>query len=100
LRLPLITVETLARDRIAAGLAPDGIRGLVLLATGGDLLASVDVDEYVRRALDGPSAWSKIAAMGRKGPHVSLRIRSLYQEGYFHLDRGAAVQEQVSPAPH
>jgi hypothetical protein len=96
LRLPLLTVQTLARDRVAALLAPDGIRGLVMLACGGDLLRHVDVDAYLREALAGPPAWSGLAAWARTGPHISVRVRELYEGGFFK--RPDLAQPEV-PAP-
>jgi hypothetical protein len=93
LRLPLLTVQTLSRDRVAATLAPDGIRGLVYQAIGGDLIDEVDVPAYVRRVLDGPTPWSWAASFRRPAPHISLRVRALYRQGLFDLDRDLARQQ-------
>jgi len=100
LRLPLLTVQTLSRDRHAALLVPDGIRGLVLQASGGDLLDHVSVAAYVRQAMEGPSPWSRLAAVGRTGPHVSSRVRTLYRSGFFQLERDLARPELGMPAVH
>jgi hypothetical protein len=98
-RLPLLTVQTLSRDRVAACLAPDGIRGLVFQAVGGDLIDEVDIVAYVQRVLEGPTAWSRVASFRRAAPHVSLRVRELYRDGFFRLDRDLArQQEEAAPA--
>jgi Zn-dependent protease with chaperone function len=85
LRLPLLTVQALARDRIAAMLAPDGIRGLMMQVSGGDLLEEVSVNGFVRDAMAGPYPWSRLATFGRTGPHIAVRVRALYNQGYFKL---------------
>jgi hypothetical protein len=100
LRLPLLTVETFSRDRHAALLAPDGIRGLVLQASGGDLLDHVSIPAYLRQVMEGPSPWSRLAALGRPGPHVSARVRTLYQAGFFQLERDLARLEQEAATAH
>jgi len=100
LRVPLLTVQTLSRDRHAALLAPDGIRGLLLQASGGDLLDHVSVAAYVRQAMEGPSPWSRLAALGRAGPHVSSRVRALYRAGFFQLDRDLSRLEQPAAITH
>ncbi len=100
LRLPLLTVETLSRDRHAALLAPDGIRGLILQASGGELLRYVSVGAYVRQVMEGASRWSRLAALARHGPHVSSRVRALYRAGFFHLDRDLARLEQPAAIVH
>src|SRR6267143_2034469 len=100
LRLPLLTVQTFSRDRHAALLVPDGIRGLLLQASGGDLLDHLSVAAYVRQAMEGPSPWSRLAAVGRTGPHVSSRVRTLYRSGFFQLERDLARPELGMPAVH
>jgi hypothetical protein len=100
LRLPLLTVETLSRDRHAALLAPDGIRGLILQASGGDLLHHLSVASYVRQTMKGPSPWSRLAAIARREPHVSSRVRALYRAGFFQLDRDLSRLEQGATLAH
>jgi hypothetical protein len=100
LRLPLLTVETFSRDRFGALLAPDGIRGLVLQAVGGDLLDDTNVAAYVHQAMEGPSRWSRLASLGRSGPHVSSRVRALYRAGFFQLEADLARLEHGAPIAH
>jgi hypothetical protein len=100
LRLPLATVQTFSRDRHAALLAPDGIRGLILQASGGDLLDHVSIAVYLRQVMEGPSPCSWLAALGRSGPHVSNRVRTLYRTGFFQLDGDLARVEQEAATAH
>jgi hypothetical protein len=100
LRFPLLTVQTLSRDRCAAVLAPDGIRGLVLQAVGGDLLEDTNVTAYVRQVMEGQSRWSRVGSLGRSGPHVSSRVRALYLTGFFQLERDLARLEQEASIVH
>jgi hypothetical protein len=96
LRLPLLTVQTFSRDRVSAVLAPNGIRGLIFHAAGGDVLDEIDVADYVRKVTQGPSSWSWVASIVRPEPHVSTRVRALYADGFFTLDRDLA---RLTPAP-
>ena len=88
LRMPLVTVQTASRDRFAATLAPDGIRGLLLLVVGGDLLDHVDPAEFVRRVIrdDTPAGWAWLGRLGRDAPDFRERVRELYRAGFLNLD--------------
>jgi len=100
LRLPLLRVQTFSRDRCGALLAPEGIRGLVLQAVGGDLLDDTNVAAYVHQAMEGPSRWSRLGSLGRAGPHVSSRVRALYHAGFFQLEPDLARLEHRAPIAH
>src|SRR4051812_5464766 len=50
LRNPLLHTRTYSHDRYAAWLAPDAVRGLVVLASGRHMLAHVDVEQFLRQA--------------------------------------------------
>jgi hypothetical protein len=97
MRLPLLTVQTFSRDRVSAVLAPGGIRGLLFHASGGDVLDQLNVADYLRRVTAGPARWSWIASIARTEPHVSTRVRALYEDGYFQLDRDLARLESAEP---
>ena len=51
LRLPLVTVQTYSRDRMAALLAPGSLAAIALSASGGEIFGAVNVRAYVREAL-------------------------------------------------
>jgi hypothetical protein len=87
LRLPLISVQTASRDRFAATLSPTSIRGLVLLAAGGDLLEHVDAAEFVQQVVRDPTParWAWVGKAERGGPHLAARIRALSSAGLLRV---------------
>jgi hypothetical protein len=102
LRLPLLTVQAESRDRFAATLSPDGIRGLVILVVGGDLLDHVDAATFLHQVLhdDTPARWSWVGRLGREGPHLADRIRELCRAGFLHLPLDAAGVGEALSAGH
>ncbi len=92
LRAPLLSVQTASRDRFAARLSPEGIRGLVIVEVGGSLLDRVDVATFLRQVMraDTPRRWAWVGKLWRDGPHVSERIRELYRTGFLDLERDLA----------
>jgi hypothetical protein len=92
LRVPLLTVQTASRDRFAARLSPEGIRGLVLVAAGGNLLDRVGVATFVRQVMrdDTPPSWAWVGSLGGDVPHVAQRVRELYRAGFLNLERDLA----------
>jgi hypothetical protein len=92
LRVPLLSVQTASRDRIAARLSPEGIRGLVLVAAGGNLLDHVGVATFVRQVMrdDTPRSWAWVGSLGGDAPHVAQRVRELYLAGFLDLERDLA----------
>jgi hypothetical protein len=103
LRAPLLTVQAASRDRFAATLSPNGLRGLVLLAVGGDLLDHVDAPTFVRQVMreDTPLAWAWMGQLGRERPHIAWRVRELYRAGFLHLERNlASGTENALAAEH
>lgn len=80
-RAPLLAVRTFSRDRYGALLAPEGLRGLLLSASGGNVLPEVDLDAYVRqvREFRGGLVW--MATLWRDAPHISARVRALLDAG-------------------
>lgn len=86
LRLPLITVETYSRDRMAAILAPGSLAAIALQASGGEIFGHVNVGAFVRDAL-APATRpipARLGAVLRKEPHLADRIRELQRSGLFH----------------
>jgi hypothetical protein len=84
-RVPLEAVRTLSRDRYGAFLAPEGLAGLVVEASGGDMLSELSLDAYVRQAteFEAGSAWAWAAGLWRSRPHVAGRLRQLLEAGLF-----------------
>lgn len=84
LRLPLVTVQTFSRDRMAARLAPGSLAALAMAASGGEVFAHVNVEAFVRDALaPTPRALpARIGAALRKEPHLADRVRELHRFGF------------------
>jgi len=80
---PLAAVRTFSCDRYGAFLAPEGLVGLVVEASGGDMLPEVALEPYVRdaRHFDLTNPWVWVAAVWRSRPHVSGRVRRLLEAG-------------------
>jgi hypothetical protein len=100
LRMPLLSVQTSSRDRVAATLAPGCVRGLICQASGGDILAHLDVASYLREVMAStPTRWAQLLSVaGREGPNVSARVREIYRARFYELDRDLARFGGAAPA--
>jgi hypothetical protein len=99
LRNPLVHARTYAYDRYAAYLAPDSVRGLIVLASGRPILKLVDVEEFVAQAESSRGFWPWLANLTRREPHVTFRLRALVDAGlYSGTDPAAQVHTSI-PAP-
>ena len=97
LRTPIRAVRTLSCDRYGAALAPGGLRGLILAAAGPDALPDVNVAAYRRQAEAFPSGvMGVLGAVSNDTPHVSARVRALYDAGLWR----AEPDHNGAPAPH
>lgn len=88
LRLPLVTIQTYSRDRMAALLAPGSLAALALSASGGEIFGLVNVGAYVRdAAAPRPRRMAaRLGALLRKEPHLADRIEELQRHGFFRPD--------------
>ena len=97
LRDPLEKVRVMSLDRYAAKLVPDGLPGLIVLASGRLMLHNVNIADYLAQldTYQGKRAWRWIADLGKKEVPVMLRANALYKAGLFNreadLHRFAAV---------
>jgi hypothetical protein len=97
LRNPLLHARTYACDRYGAYLAPDSIRGLIVSASGRQLLKLVNVPEFVAQAESDRGFWPWLSNLAGHEPHVTFRLRALIDAGlYARGDTASAVAE---PAP-
>ena len=85
LRNPLLHARTYAHDRYAAYLAPDSVRGLIVSASGRQLLKLVNVPEFVAQAKATRGVWPWLANLTRSEPHVTFRLRALLDAGLYDL---------------
>ena len=83
LRNPLLHARTYEHDRYGAYLAPNAIGGLIVSASGRQLVHSVDVPEYLRQAERAQGFWPWLANLTRREPHVAYRVRALLDAGLY-----------------
>jgi hypothetical protein len=94
LRTPVRALFTFSRDRCAAFVVPDGIRGLVIHASGPELASEMDVPSFIDQALSYGGFWALLAGANRRRPHLMLRAKLLYRDGFFD-----AARDQSAHAP-
>jgi Zn-dependent protease with chaperone function len=83
-------------DRHGAHLAPLGMTGLVLLASGRHTEHVVDVDELVRQGRSLKGFWVGLAQLPRSHPFTVRRLERLYRLGLFHARlREAGTETKV-----
>jgi Zn-dependent protease with chaperone function len=82
-------------DRHGAHLAPLGMTGLVLLASGRHTEQVVDVDELVRQGRSLRGFWVTVSQLPRSHPFTVRRLERLYRLGLFH----ARLREAESETP-
>ncbi|MEV8508908.1 M48 family metallopeptidase [Actinoplanes sp. NPDC051475] len=83
-------------DRHGAHLAPLGMTGLVLLASGRHTENVVDVDELVRQGERLTGFWVGLSQLPRSHPFTVRRLERLYRLGLFHARvRDAGTQTPV-----
>jgi Zn-dependent protease with chaperone function len=71
-------------DRHGAHLAPLGMTGLVLLASGRHTEHVVDVNELVRQGRSLTGFWVAVSQLPRSHPFTIRRLERLYRLGLFH----------------
>ena len=83
-------------DRHGAHLAPLGMTGLVLLASGRHTENVVDVDQLVRQGQSLRGFWVAVSQLPRSHPFTVRRLERLYRLGLFHARlRGAETETPV-----
>ncbi|MEV4637578.1 M48 family metallopeptidase [Actinoplanes sp. NPDC049548] len=80
-------------DRHGAHLAPLGMTGLVLLASGRHTENVVDVDELVRQGQKLKGFWVGLSQLPRSHPFTVRRLERLYRLGLFHARLREAGKE-------
>jgi hypothetical protein len=96
LRNILLHVRTYSNDRYGAFLAPECVRGLVILAAGRIMLPSVNLPDYLRQAAEFRGTWAQLSELLEPQPHTLSRIGALYESGLFRIENDL---RRFSPAP-
>lgn len=82
----LTNVRTYSLDRYGACLVPDGVRGLLVLASGAEILDRVNVGAYLEHLQEYGGKWARLSSQSSEQPHVAYRIKALYAAGLFDLE--------------
>lgn len=86
LRNPIHHIRIYSRDRYGAYLAPDGILGLVIQASGRRQLRLVNSEDYLKHVKNYGNLWSRLAMLQKNDPPVAWRIKRLLDAGLFDID--------------
>jgi hypothetical protein len=90
LRTPVLHTWIYSRDRCAAYLVPDGIRGLLIQGSGKDLLPKLNVAAFIEQSRAFGGFWEWLAHVARERPHLCMRARVLYAAGFFDVESDLA----------
>lgn len=85
LRNVLFHAKTRAADRFGAWLEPDGLEGLMVVASGRRMLQSVGWKEFVREVERRPGIWTRFANVLSPTPSLADRARRLLRTGLLVL---------------
>ena len=86
LRNVLLHLRTFSNDRYGAFLAPEGLLGLLALASGRRMLHSVNVPDFLRQVREFRGRWVRPSELLEARPHVLSRVSALYEAGLFRLE--------------
>lgn len=90
----LVHIRTFSEDRYGAYLAPEGLRGLTIVAAGRRMLSSVNTSEVLKQAQSYGGFWAFVSGLSKENPHVMRRISELLEAGLLVPD---AEQEVAQP---
>lgn len=97
IRDPLQKVRVLSLDRYAAALVPDGLPGLVALASGRLVMHNVNVPDYLAQVDKYAFVWGWVASVTKKDLPAMLRVRALYKAGFFVREKDVQRFALVPP---
>jgi hypothetical protein len=84
---PMRIKRAYSRDRCAAFVVPDGIRGLVVEAVGKDAVENVSIAEFVAQEKGCHGVWDSLDTFRLRSPPIPVRARALYDAGLFDMKR-------------
>ncbi len=76
LRAPLRRARVYSAERYGAYLTPNGVRGLIALASGRPMLKRMQIGEYLRQVHEPDTRWTRIGNMLRDTPLIAHRVRA------------------------
>jgi hypothetical protein len=75
---PLRRVFTYSEDRYGAFLAPEGLPGLIGVASGRLMLPEVNAPDYLKQVRLYGGVWARLAGLTEAEPTISDRIKALF----------------------
>jgi hypothetical protein len=84
---PLRHVRSYSLDRVGAHLVPDGVRALIIRASGRRPLPTLNAPEQIRYALSIGGIWVRIANLVQEEALIAIRMQNLYRDGFFDLEK-------------
>jgi hypothetical protein len=75
---PLRRVFTYSEDRYGAFLAPEGLPGLIGVASGRRMLLEVNASDYLKQVRLHGGVWDRLAGLTEAEPTISDRIKALF----------------------
>jgi hypothetical protein len=75
---PLHRVFTYSEDRYGAFLAPEGLPGLIGVASGRLMLPEVNASDYLKQVRLHGGVWARLAGLTEAEPTISDRIKALF----------------------
>jgi hypothetical protein len=93
---PLRHVFTYSEDRYGAFLAPEGLPGLIGVASGRRILPEVNASDYLKQVRRYGGIWARLATMTEPEPPVSQRIKALFETGLWNTELSPGRKDPLS----
>ena len=93
---PLRHVFTYSEDRYGAFLAPEGLPGLIGVASGRRILPEVNASDYLKQVRRYGGIWARLATMTEPEPPVSQRIKALFETGLWNTELSSGRKDPFS----
>ena len=91
----LAHAKTYVADRYGAWLEPEGLEGLMVVASGRRQLKNVAWEEFVRQVEEEPDLWTRAANALSPTPALAFRARRLLRAGLLVLPEPEVVDAEV-----
>src|SRR5581483_7845360 len=78
---PLHHIFTYSEDRYGGFLAPEGLPGLIGIASGRLMLPEVNASDYLQQVTADGGLWARLARLMEPEPTISERIQALFELG-------------------
>jgi hypothetical protein len=93
---PLRHVFIYSEDRYGAFLAPEGLPGLIGVASGRRILPEVNASDYLKQVKLYGGIWARLATMTEPEPPVSQRIKALFETGLWNTELSSGREDPSS----